>query len=248
MAGGVIEQETKVLVVPKSPQQLMEIAASRGASVAELTALFDLQMRWKAEEARMAWIEDMASFKLVCPEILKTRHVQQVSKDPGKTAPSYWHAELDKAVELLVPVLNRHRFTHRWEGATGPEGITVTCVIQHLLGHSERTSRTAPPDATGGKNAVQAIGSTQYYLERYTFFAALGIAPKGQDKDGTVGADPEWLKEQAEEIGRCETLQGLEAAFKLSASVALEANDIEAYKALRTAKNSRKKELEKGGK
>lgn len=245
---GVIEQEPKALVVPKSPQELMEVAISRGASVAELTALFDLQMRWKAEDARMAWIEDMAAFKLVCPEILKTRHVQQVSKDPTKSAPSYWHAELDKAVELLVPVLRRHRFTHRWEGSSGPEGITVTCVIQHDLGHSERASLSAPPDTTGGKNAVQAVGSTKYYLERYTFFAALGIAPKGQDKDGNTSVSPDWLKEQAEEIGRCETLQGLEAAFKIAAASALEANDIEAYKALREAKNSRKKELAKGGK
>jgi hypothetical protein len=37
---------------------------------------------------------------------------------------------------------------------------------------------SAPPDTSGSKNPIQAIGSTQSYLERYTALALLGIATK----------------------------------------------------------------------
>jgi len=47
----------------------------------------------------------------------------------------------------------------------------------------------ASPDSSGGKNSIQAIGSTISYLERYTFMAATGLAAKGMDDDGG-GAEP----------------------------------------------------------
>jgi hypothetical protein len=37
---------------------------------------------------------------------------------------------------------------------------------------------SAPPDNSGSKNPIQAIGSTQSYLQRYTALALLGIATK----------------------------------------------------------------------
>ena len=40
------------------------------------------------------------------------------------------------------------------------------------------------PDDSGTKNPVQAIGSTTWYLCRYTFLASAGVAVKGQDTDG----------------------------------------------------------------
>jgi hypothetical protein len=56
--------------------------------------------------------------------------------------------------------------------------------VTHELGHSAQTSLTAPPDASGSKNSIQAIGSTVSYLQRYTFMAITGLAAKDQDDDG----------------------------------------------------------------
>ena len=225
----VTEQEQR-FAAPKSPDQLMELAAGRGATVAEMTALFDLQMRWKAEEARMAWIEDMARLKRDMPTILKTKHVDQ-----GVNKANYWHAELDKAVPVLVAALNKYGFTHRWESPEPTAGwITVSCVIQHRLGHSEKTTLGGPPDATGGKNAIQAVGSTKYYLERYTLFGALGIAPKGADDDGAGGKmTNEWMAEQLSELERCETLKGLAQAFNKAGETALDGKDLDSYNILK---------------
>ena len=59
----------------------------------------------------------------------------------------------------------------------------VTCKITHELGHSEETSLSAPADSSGSKNAIQAIGSTITYLQRYTLLALTGLATHEQDDD-----------------------------------------------------------------
>lgn len=45
----------------------------------------------------------------------------------------------------------------------------------------------ASPDNSGSKNAIQAVGSTVTYLQRYTLLAATGLAAAGQDDDGDEG-------------------------------------------------------------
>ena len=62
--------------------------------------------------------------------------------------------------------------------------IRVTCVLSHILGHSERVTLQASPDQSGGKNNIQAVGSTVTYLERYTLLAVTGLATAEQDDDG----------------------------------------------------------------
>jgi hypothetical protein len=227
-------------IVPKNPAQLLELAVEKGADVDQLGKLMDLQLRWQANEARLAWIEAMSRLKADMPTIFRTKHVDQ-----GQGKANYWHAELDKSCPILIAALNKHGFTHRWETVENTKDwIAVSCVIQHKLGHSEKTTLGGPPDATGGKNAIQAIGSTKFYLERYTLFAALGIAPKGKDDDGAGGGlTNEWLAEQVGEIARCETPEGLMQAFKTASSTALDAKDINAYTVLKEAKDKRKKEL-----
>ena len=59
----------------------------------------------------------------------------------------------------------------------------MTCVLSHKSGHYEETTLSGPPDASGSKNAIQAIGSTLTYLQRYSLVQALGLAA-GDDDDG----------------------------------------------------------------
>lgn len=238
--------EQKELAVP-TPMKLIELAVQQGANADQLGKLMDMQLRWQAEEARLAWISDMAAFKAECPEILKTKHVKQKGKE-GKDAPEYWHVELDKACEILVPLLTKHKFTHRWESpAEQKPGLTVTCVIQHKQGHAERTTLTAPHDNTGAKNAVQAVGSSQFYLERYTFLAALGIAPKGHDTDGIAGGIGTGRRaEQCEWIANCRNAEELVRVWKAAHEEASAVRDYDAVKLYLEAKDRRKQELAEG--
>lgn len=77
---------------------------------------------------------------------------------------------------------------------------------------------SAEPDGSGSKNAVQAIGSTNTYLQRYTLFSVLGLASVDMDDDAN-GAANAWngplnktaLKKANSEFGRtlgeCRTIE-----------------------------------------
>jgi hypothetical protein len=50
---------------------------------------------------------------------------------------------------------------------------------------------SAPDDQSGGKNAIQARGSTVTYLQRYTLLSAFGLVAADEDDDGRKGVKPE---------------------------------------------------------
>jgi ERF superfamily len=74
--------------------------------------------------------------------------------------------------------------SHSWKMNQEGQWIKVTCILTHELGHSEETTLMGAPDNSGSKNAIQAVGSTVTYLERYTLLAACGLSTKGSDNDG----------------------------------------------------------------
>jgi hypothetical protein len=124
----------------------------------------------------------MAAFKA---EPLSVKKDQEVGY--GNT--SYTHASLAAVVDAVVAALSKHGLSHRWETKQDGEQITVSCIITHELGHCEHTTLSAGPDKSGSKNAIQAVGSTVTYLQRYTLMAATGLAAHEMDDDAR-GASP----------------------------------------------------------
>ena len=88
--------------------------------------------------------------------------------------------------EAVRPVLHAHgfglSFRTRQDGAT----LTITGVLSHRDGHAEEASITLPHDASGSKNAVQAIGSSVSYGKRYTAGELLNLTSRGDDDDGAA--------------------------------------------------------------
>jgi hypothetical protein len=163
-----------------NPIQLLQMAVQKGVDTEQLKQLMELQREWKAEKARDAFHAAMNAFRSEAIQIVKTKSVTFGSGN----ATAYKHATLAGIVEASVPALSRHGLSHRWETKQEGNAITVACVVTHELGHSAQTSLTAPPDTSGSKNSIQAIGSTVSYLQRYTFMAITGLAAKDQDDDG----------------------------------------------------------------
>lgn len=166
-----------------NPIQLVQVAVERGVDTDQLKMLMELQREWKADMARDAFVQAMNGFRAEALEIVKKKTVSFKETH-------YKHATLAQIVEIAAPALSKHGLSHRWETKQeGPQGvITVACIITHQLGHSEQTSLTAPPDTSGSKNSIQAIGSTVSYLQRYTFTAITGLAAKDVDDDGRGAA------------------------------------------------------------
>ena len=66
--------------------------------------------------------------------------------------------------------------------------ILIRGRLKHLPGgHYEDSFMPAPPDTTGGKSDVQAVGSTNSFLRRYVACNIFNIVVLGDDDDGIGG-------------------------------------------------------------
>ena len=169
------EQKTQAM----TPANLLTIAVQQGADLDRLEKLMELQSRWEANEARKAWVTAMSAFKANPPEVYKNKHVKY-----GQT--EYDHATLDHVVDAIGAALSANGLSHRWDVQQDAGTIRVTCVITHVLGHSESTTMQSGADSSGGKNNIQAIASAVSYLQRYTLLAATGLAARDADDDATA--------------------------------------------------------------
>ena len=183
----------------ESPVSIFRIAADKGFEPAFIEKMMELQERHEANEAKKAYHEAMTNFKASPPEIEKDK---TVSYDVGNKTTTYTHASLANVTEKINKALSEHGLSASWT-ISQVEGITVTCTITHKLGHGESTSLTALPDASGGKNSIQAIGSSVTYLERYTLLALTGLSTYDMDDDGgesTVCIDKKQVAEIEKKI------------------------------------------------
>lgn len=181
----VATQERPVATASSSaglPMRLIEMAVTSNASMDQLERLMSLQERHEANEARRAYVQAMARFKQQPVTIVKDRAVGYEGR--GGEFVGYKHATLASVTRTLVPALAEHGLSHSW--SVNQEGgvIAVRCTLTHELGHSEHIEMKAPPDASGKKNAIQQIGSTITYLQRYTLLAITGMSTEEMDDDG----------------------------------------------------------------
>lgn len=166
--------------VAATPADMVTHFMANGASLEQLDKLFDLQQKWEADQARKAYVDGMAQFKLNPPKIIKDKLVEF-------SGTRYTHATLGAVTEAIVAGLAEHGFSHRWDTKQDGGTITVTCIITHRMGHSESTSLSSGKDDSGKKNQIQQIASAQTYLQRYTLLAATGIATHDQQDDDGQG-------------------------------------------------------------
>lgn len=164
-----------------TPSQMIAIAVQSGAEVDTLERLMGMSERWRAEEARRAFESAMADARSEFETIIKGNAVEH------NGVLKYYHEDLSSVRRAVAPALAGNGLSYRWRTTQSRDGIVVTCVVSHELGHVEETTLgPVAPDASGGKNAVQAVGSTVTYLQRYTLKAALGLDAE-HDDDGRGG-------------------------------------------------------------
>jgi hypothetical protein len=224
-----------------SPMAMLAMAVRQGADVDKIEKLMALQERHEANEARKAFVAALAEFKAEPLTINKDKHVSFTTQK-GTTA--YDHATLGNICNIIGAALARHGLSYRW--ATSQEGkIKVTCTLMHNMGHQESVSLEAGADESGGKNSIQAVGSTVSYLQRYTLLAICGCATSDQDDDGRGSGDAggsmplEVLNAHLEKIDTAASKKELQSAYLPALCEASELRDQKAQDMLNEAKNSR---------
>jgi len=210
--------ETELVVIDNAPppmvrhgaevvpvlDRLMQ-AAQAGMSADMIERFMDLAERNERREAEKAFHRAFAAFKADPPEIVKNKLVDFLKRDGTRT--TYKHATIGDVVGGIIKGMSKHGLSHRWDIVQDSKNITVVCHITHELGHSETTSLSAGADESGGKNAIQSIGSTITYLQRYTLQAATGIAVLEADDDGN-GAGEQTIHPKLQ-AGRDAALNGM---------------------------------------
>lgn len=181
-----MRREEPQLPAAAHPAALLQLAVEQGADVEKLERLMSLQERWEANQARKAYARDMARFKAQAIEIKKSKHVKFKNRSGDVT--DYWHALLSDIVDAINAPLAACGFTFDWDLDQDKNSVIVACVMTHTDGYQKVFRLRAPPDTTGGKNNIQAVGSVVSYLQRYTLLAAIGRAPEEADDDGRGGA------------------------------------------------------------
>jgi hypothetical protein len=185
----IIPQEEPRPLAAVTPMDMLNRAVSSGASLEMVEKLMTLQERWDASQARKAFDKAIAAAKA------KITPIQRNAK--GHNDKRY--ADFAAIAKVVDPILSEHGLSYRFRTAQS-DRISVTCILSHEAGHSEETTLTGPPDASGSKNAIQAIGSTLTYLQRYSLVQMLGLAAAADD-DGKAGADGDTISlEQVEEL------------------------------------------------
>lgn len=179
-------------VSPGSPAEMIRQAITDGSDLEKLEKLLSLQERWEATEAKKAYHKAMAAFKSNPPDIEKDKKVAF-----GTT--KYNHATLANVTKKINQALSRHGLSASWMVSQNGS-VSVTCKITHEQGHSEETTLSAPADTSGSKNAIQSIGSTITYLERYSLLALTGLATHEMDDDGKAAGSEFVSKEEADDI------------------------------------------------
>lgn len=159
----------------------------------KMDRLLAVQERWEENEARKAYNAAFSKFKALNVGAVKTEHVRYQKKD--KTWTDYWHDDVGVTLHNVGAAMGPLGLAIRFATKHIDGLIYVAAICSHSLGHSERAELPAAPDTSGGKNDIQAVGSTIRYLQRYTLNMLLGLAPPGDPNEGHLPISAEEVDE-----------------------------------------------------
>jgi hypothetical protein len=180
---------------PSTVLALIErLALDPGAGVEKLQRMIAMYERLKAKEAELAYNAAKGRIlkKLAGIKIVKNRSaVNEIdnAKPQKGTYEAFRYAPLEEIDRHLRPLLTKENMdlSYSDEPAKGG-GLRIRGRLKHLPGgYYEDSCLSAPPDTTGGKSNVQAVGSTNSFLRRYVACNIFNIVVVGDDDDGTGG-------------------------------------------------------------
>jgi ERF superfamily len=173
---------------------IKRVALAPRTNVEKLERMMAMYERLKTKEAELAYNAAKGRIlkKLASIKIIKNRSaLYEIEKGkPQKgTYEAFKYAPLEEIDKHLRPLLAEEDMdlSYSDEPQEGG-GIVVRGRLKHLpSGHYEDSFMPAPPDTTGGRSSVQAVGSTNSFLRRYVTCNIFNIVVVGDDDDGTGG-------------------------------------------------------------
>ncbi len=156
---------------------ISRVAADPNSDVDKMERLVCMYERIEAKRAEAEFAADLSEMQDALPSI----------GERGNAAGRYTYALWEDINAAIKPILKRHGFALSFR-TDFSDGIAVTGVLSHRSGHREETTIKLPADASGNKNAVQAVASSVSYGKRYTAGALLNLTSHGEDDDAFTAA------------------------------------------------------------
>ncbi len=146
-------------------------------TIKELRAL---QKEMKADAAREAFVQAMASFQAECPVVEKTKPVKSKT---GQIV--YFYAPIDSIVQQVGPTIARNGLAYTFDIQSDEKELTATCKVTHTQGHFETFTFRVPIGSEQYMTEVQKFGARATFAKRNAFCNAFGIATGDEDTDAT---------------------------------------------------------------
>lgn len=166
------QQDTNIMAV------ISRAAADPACDIDKLERLMAMHERMQARDAQAEFNAAMAAMQSDIPSIAE-RGAIVVN---GQKRSDY--ATFEDINDVIKPIMQAHGFAITFKVQNIAAGLSVTGILMHRAGHREETTMLLPLDASGSKNAVQAVGSSTSYGKRYVMSALLNLTTRGEDDDG----------------------------------------------------------------
>lgn len=169
-------------------------AKDPSVNVEKMMQLMELQERIMAKQAE---IEFNQALNRLLPKMPRIKRDGSVAYPADKNSPNgakkeaFRFATYENIDKAIRPHLHDEGFSLSFESSVRPEaggGIIVTGKLGHVRGHSRTASIPVALDTSGGKNNIQAMGSSLRYGIRYTTTMLLNIVTEGEDNDAQLPA------------------------------------------------------------
>lgn len=165
------------------------IAAAKDPQVdaAKMETLARLVNSQQDRERQIEFNRDKNAAIMEMPVITKDGRIV-ITKD-GRSREQGRFAKFEDIDRVCRPILASHNLAISFEmNERQGGGITVTPILSHANGHTERGGAfPVPAETSGSKNAAQAMGSSSSYGKRYAYCAILNIVTEGVDDDASQG-------------------------------------------------------------
>jgi len=170
------QQETSILA-------LLQLAVDKGIDVAALEKLTGLYERMADRRAAEEFGRELAAFQRECPPIKKTATAKITTK--SGTQFQYHYAELGTIAETIRPYLHVRGFSYYWDTSLAAGMMSVSCVLRHSNGHSERAKFECPvDDRNAALSGPQQHAVSLTFAKRQSLLQVLGLTTSEDDVEG----------------------------------------------------------------
>ncbi len=169
-------------VVQNQPRSILDIIAGAAndptIDAGKMQALLSMQKEIMAIESEKSFNVSLAALQAEKPTVTKHGEVDYTT---GKGRTRFKYERYEDIDAVVAPLMEKYGFSYvfiQTEQAGHYKGTLL-----HKDGHSTSGYWDAEPDKSGGKNDIQAGGSTWTYVRRYILKGLLNIVTIGEDDD-----------------------------------------------------------------